>query len=176
MKNLAIVIVLTIGAFAISANIENQTKIGYINEQTILGKMDAGQELERAIRKTEETYFYDREKFVSQLEQKRTELLQAEVIGKNESNVNSSLEKEIAQLKEAVNKMDRSHQEELAQLQSKLLKAARIKLDAAVAQVAAKNGYKYVLNSNSESDQRTVIIATDGDDLTEAVIEFMDLK
>lgn len=176
MKNLAIVIVLTIGAFAISANIENQTKIGYVDEKAILDKMESGQELERAIRKTEETYFYDREKFISELEQKRTELLQAQVIGKNESNVNSGLEKEIAQLKEAVNKMDRSHKEELAQLQSKLLKVARTKLDAAVEQVAAKKGYKYVLNSDAESDQRTVIVATEGDDLTEAVIEYMDLK
>lgn len=176
MKNLVIVIVLTLGAFAISANIENQTKIAFVDEAKILSKMEAGQEVERAIRKTEETYNYDREKFVIQLEQKKTELLQAQLIGKNEGNVNTSLEKEIAQLKEAVNKMDRSKKEEIRQLKIKLLTSARQKLDESVEQVAAKKGYKYVLNSNADGENRSVIISAEEDDLTKAVIEYMDLE
>lgn len=177
MKNLAIVIVLTIGAFAISANIENQTKIGYVDEKAILDKMEIGKKMNSKIEESEREYKLKRDNLLAKLNANRNGN-DSYYGSKNMALTNGASKQERGELQilEEVQDLDYKHKTIILAMKQKVLSEARATIDAVIKEVATEKGYKYVLNSDVDGENRAIIISNKGDDLTATVLDRLDIK
>ncbi|MBL4587220.1 MAG: OmpH family outer membrane protein [Flavobacteriales bacterium] len=173
MKNTAIILLL-LAVIGISANVENDTKIGYVQMELVLQNMKETKQMNLTIEK------YTAEKQIEL--KKNSEFLNKkfeEYRQKNENQVNADrlvAEGELKGMQKALEALKLRTEQEIMAEKSALLIPIREKLEKAVDAVAKKYSYKYVFNSVDETGNSVVVVAPERDDLTEEVLQHLGIK
>lgn len=175
MKNLAIAVVLILGVFAISANLENETKIGYVDKAYVMGKLPEYQKAKHLL----ENFENDNTKELSKADAEISNLFAA--IEELKSKGDDSREQQL----KLVRKIE-SYEKNKVFLKEKIkaektvfwkkhTKEVKYRVKDAMNTAAGKNGYTHVFDKslNGESD---LLIAPIGDDLTPKVMDILELK
>lgn len=176
MKNVAIAIILVLGAFGISANLENDTKIGYVYMELVLNQMPETQEMNAKLDK------FGKEKSDNLV--KNTKFLNSKIDDMNRKERSGELteagrkvsEGEINDMRMKIETQARKDEEDLFKMRMELLGPIAKKLETAMDEVAAKKGYKYVLNSSDGTGNSVVVVAPEADDLTKAVLDHLGIE
>ena len=176
MKNTALAIVLFLSVFGISANLENDTKIGYVYMELVLSNMEETKEMNKILDKYSAEKSETLKKNTQFLSNKLEELQRKEKAGELTDAGRVISENEISDLRASIEKQARVDEQELYQKRIELLTPIAQKLEKAMDEVAAKKGYKYVLNSSDGTGNSIVIVAPDADDLTRAVLDHLGIK
>ena len=176
MKNTTLLIVLLIGFFAISANLENDTKIGYVYMDQILMNMEETKKMQTSLDK------FSSEK--AEQIRKNTEFLNARINDFKQKEKSGELTEagkiiatnQINDLQVSLEQQARTNEQELMVKRNELLSPIAAKLEKAMDEVATKMGYKYVLNSSDGTGNSIVIVAPEADDLTKEVMDHMGIS
>ncbi|MCF8275881.1 MAG: OmpH family outer membrane protein [Flavobacteriales bacterium] len=176
MKNLALAVVLILGLFGISANLENDTKIGYVYMDLVLSKMPEAVEMNKILEKYSAEKAAKLSKSSAIVEGKIEEMSKKEKAGELTEAGRIIAENEIANLKMGLEKQTTINEQELYEKRVQLLTPIAKKLEASMDKVAAKLGYKYVLNSSDGTGNSIVIVAPEADDLTQEVMEDLEIR
>ncbi|MBI1288784.1 MAG: hypothetical protein GC178_14545 [Flavobacteriales bacterium] len=176
MKNVAVAIILVLGAFGISANLENDTKIGYVYMEMVLNNMPETQEMNKTLDKIGKEKSDNLMKNTKFLNSKIDEMNRKERAGELTEAGRKVSEGEIADMRKKIETQAREDEKELFQKRMELLNPIAKKLEKAMDEVAAQKGYKYVLNSSDGTGNSIVVVAPDADDLTKAVMEHLGIE
>lgn len=176
MKNTTLLIVLLAGFFAISANLENDTKIGYVYMDRVLMNMKETQDMNAVLDKFTAEKAELIRKNTEFLNNKITEFQRKEKAGELTEAGRIISTNEIRDLQVALENQARDNERELMLKRNELLAPVASKLETAMDKVAAANGYKYVLNSADGTGNSIVIVAPDADDLTKKVMDHMGIQ
>jgi outer membrane protein len=176
MKNTALAIVLFLSVFGISANLENDTKIGYVYMELVLSNMPETQEMNKVLDKYNAEKSETLKKNTQFLNNKLQEMQRKEKAGELTEAGRIISENEINDLRASIEKQARVNEQELYQKRIELLTPIAKKLEKAMDEVAAKKGYKYVLNSSDGTGNSIVVVAPDADDLTRAVFDHLGIE
>ncbi len=175
MKDTTLLIVLLCGFFAISANLQNDTKIGYVYMDQILMNMDEAKKMQESLDK------FSTEK--AELLKKNTDALNAKISEYKQKEKSGELTEagkiiaanQISDLQASLEQQARVNEQELMIKRSDLLGPIATKLEKAMDEVAVKLGYKYVLNSADGTGNSIVVVAPESDDLTKEVMEHLGI-
>lgn len=176
MKNVAVAIVLVLGAFGISANLENDTKIGYVFMEYVLNSMPETQEMNNTLDKLSKEKSDKLVKNTKFLNSKVDEMNRKERSGELTEAGRKISEDEIADMRKKIETQARADEQELFKKRMELLGPIAKKLEKAMDDVAAKKGYKYVLNSSDGTGNSIVVVAPEADDLTKAVMDHLGIE
>lgn len=176
MRNTALAIILVLAVFGISANLENDTKIGYVYMELVLNNMEET----KAMNKLLEQFSSDKAKALKKntqfLNDKIAEMARKERAGELTDAGRLISQNEIDNLKIKIEDQARADEQELFKKRMELLQPIAKKLETAMDEVAAKKGYKYVLNSSDGTGNSVVIVAPEADDLTKAVLDHLGIE
>ena len=174
MKNLVIIGLLAF--IGVSANLPNETKIGYVYMELVMNNMPEAVELMTIIDKftaEKQAEIDARNAVISnkmtayQKKLQNGELTDAgKIIAGNEI---KSLQSELEQLITA-------NEQEVYTKRTELLSPIAEKLEKAMDDVAAKNGYRYVFSSSDGTGNSIVVVAPEADDLTQEVMEHLGIE
>jgi len=174
MKNLAILFLLAF--IGISANLESETKIGYVYMELVMNNMEETKEMQAILEKfsNEKQAVIDQksnnlnEKFKDyQAKEKDNELTDAgRIIAENE----------LMTLRRGLETLTNETEQEIYTKRTALLSPIAKKLEKAMDDVAKKYSYKYVLNSADGTGNSIVIVAPDADDLTQEVMKELGIS
>ena len=173
MKN--IVIIGLLAFIGISANLPNETKIGYVYMELVMNSMPETKEMMAIVDKftaekqaeIEKRNVFINEKVESfQKKSQSGELSEAgKIITQNE----------IVSLRKELDKLISANEQELYSKRSELLSPIAKKLEKAMDEVAAQKGYRYVFSSADGTGNSIIIVAPDADDLTQEVMEYLGI-
>jgi len=173
MKN--IVIIGLLAFIGISANLPNETKIGYVYMELVMNSMPETKEMMAIVDKftaekqaeIEKRNVFINEKIESfQKKSQSGELSEAgKIITQNE----------IVSLRKELDKLISANEQELYSKRSELLSPIAKKLEKAMDEVAAQKGYRYVFSSADGTGNSIIIVAPDADDLTQEVMEYLGI-
>lgn len=174
MKNASIVMLLAF--IGISATVENETKIGYVYMELVMNNMPETQEMMVTLDKftaEKQALIEEKNNVIAgkiktfQVKDKAGELTEAgKIIATNE----------IKALQNELEAFTQLNEQEVYAKRTELLSPIAQKLETAMDAVAEKYGYKYVLNSSDGTGNSVVIVAPEGDDLTQEVMEHLGIK
>ncbi len=174
MKNITIILLLA--AFAISANLENDTKIGYVYMDLVLTNMEEAKQMNKVLDKFSAEKTAQLTKNTQFLNNKIQEMMRKQKAGELTDAGRIISENEISDLKASIEKQARANEQELYTKRIELLGPIAKKLEAAMDDVAATMGYKYVLNSSDGTGNSIVVVAPEADDLTQEVMKELGIK
>jgi Skp family chaperone for outer membrane proteins len=169
MKNIAIAVILVLGTLAISANIENQTKIGVIDYKWLISQTDDGKNMDKKLASFRRTHEEEIRKSEAVLAEKNAWLSSPEVSKKAEDSDINAASAEIEQLREHVELSKEKFEKELEKLRETLETPIKEKLQTVIEDIAAKNGYKYVINKTDSNGEDIVVVGAQESDITEQV-------
>lgn len=176
MKNTTIAILLFLGFIGISANLENDTKIGYVYMDLVLSNMPETQEMNKVLDKFSAEKAGLLKKNTEFLNKKLAEMNRKEKAGELTEAGRIISENELSELKAKIEQQARLDEQELYKKRVSLLSPIAKKLEKAMDDVAANLGYKYVLNSSDGTGNSIVIVAPEADDLTQEVMTQLGIK
>ncbi|MCB0756409.1 MAG: OmpH family outer membrane protein [Flavobacteriales bacterium] len=163
MKNVAIAVVLILGAFAISANIENQTKIGYVDVDHVWNHLEAVKKAEAELAAIENK-IGDSQREKSKGLYERLQQLESELLEPGMKEKVSM--KEVNDLRVKTTAIEENIKEEIEKQRNSLLKPLKEKLSETVKRIANQEGYKYVFRGPVNDTQSNILVAPSQDDLT----------
>lgn len=162
MKNIVIASILALGAFGISANIENDTKIAFVDKELVMNELKEAQKLKAEFEQAQAKFKIKEASSTAELELKMQKLAQnretqsdlAEVIAKRD---------EIAKMNKA----------ELKEIEEEIFGEFYTRLDKTMERIAFESGYNYVFNAKQSDGTPTALVYSEQDDLTWLVIKKM---
>jgi outer membrane protein len=173
MKN--IVIIGLLAFIGISANLPNETKIGYVYMELVMNSMPETKEMMAIVDKftaekqaeIEKRNVFINEKVESfQKKSQSGELSEAgKIITQNE----------IVSLRKDLDKLISTNEQELYSKRSELLSPIAKKLEKAMDEVAAQKGYRYVFSSADGTGNSIIVVAPEADDLTQELMEYLGI-
>ncbi len=176
MRNIVIAVIFVLGAFGISATLENDTKIGYVYMDLVLQNMEETQKMNKLLNEMSKELASELKTSTADLNDKVIELQEQKnkgaLQGDKLKEANASLEK----MKEQLETHARKNEQVLQDKRNSMLGPITKKLEEAMDQVAAKAGYKYVLNSSDGTGKSLVLVAPEADDLTDEVMQYLEIK
>lgn len=174
MKNLVIIGLLAF--IGISANLPNETKIGYVYMDMVMNNMPEANEMMAIVEKftaEKQSEIEKRNAFIStkneafQKKSAKGELTEAgKIIAQNEL---ISLQKEL-------NQLISDNEQELYAKRSELLAPIAKKVEKAMDEVAALKGYRYVFSSADGTGNSIIVVAPESDDLTQEVMKHLGIE
>jgi len=175
MKNLTIVILL-LALIGIAANVENDTKIGYVYIELVLNNMDETKEMLTIVEKYSAEKQLELQRHSDFLNQKFKDYQKKDNANQLTDAARLVAEGELKGLQNALDALKQRTEQEIITKRSALLAPIGKKLEKAMDQVAEKYSYKYVLNSADGTGNSVVIVAPDADDLTQEVMEHLGIS
>ena len=174
MKNLVIIGLLAF--IAISANVHNETKIGYVYMEMVMNNMPEAQEMMLIVDK------FSAEK-QAEVEKKKAVFIQKTEIFQKKSQSGELTEagkiiaqNELNSLRKGLEQLVSTNEQELYAKRGELLSPIAKKLEAAMDEVAALKGYKYVLSSADGTGNSIMVVAPEADDLTQEVMKHLGIE
>ena len=174
MKNLVIIGLLAF--IAISANVPNETKIGYVYMEMVMNNMLEAQEMMLIVDK------FSAEK-QAEVEKKKAVFIQKTEIFQKKSQSGELTEagkiiaqNELNSLRKGLEQLVSTNEQELYAKRGELLSPIAKKLEAAMDEVAALKGYKYVLSSADGTGNSIMVVAPEADDLTQEVMKHLGIE
>lgn len=174
MKNLVIIGLLAF--IGISANLPNETKIGYVYMEMVMNNMPEAKEMMTIIDRftVEKQAEVEKKKMTisKKLEafQKKSEAGEMTEAGK------IIAQNEIKSMKSELDQLISSNEQEIFSKRSELLSPVAKKLEKAMDDVAAKLGYRYVFSSADGTGNSIVIVAPESDNLTPEVMKHLGIE
>ncbi len=175
MKNLTIVILL-LAMIGISADLEDDTKIGYVYMELVLNNMDETKEVMELVNRFTTEKEAELAEKAGDLSTKFKEYQRQEKVGELSDAGRIIAEHELEGLQKALEALKARTDAEIKQKRSELLVPVARKLETAMDEVAAKYGYRYVLNSADGTGNSVVVVAPEADDLTQEVMLHLGIK
>ncbi len=168
MKNLAILFLLAF--IGISANLESETKIGYVYMELVMNNMDETKEMQAILEKFSNEKQAAIDQKSNKLNAKLKEYQDNIKTGELTDAGKIIAENELMGLRRGLETLTNETEQEIYTKRSALLNPIAKKLEKAMDDVAEKYGYKYVLNSADGTGNSIVIVAPEADDLTQEVM------
>lgn len=168
MKNIAIILMLAF--IGISANIEDDTKIGYVYMDLVLRNMEEAKEMNLILDKFSREKSAELEKSKTILEKKFGEIQKKAQAGTLTEAGKIIATNELEAMQRDIETQAQQDEQELYSKRINLLTPIAKKLEEAMDKVAGEKGYKYVLNSSDGTGNSIVVVAPEGDDLTQEVM------
>ncbi len=168
MKNLAILFLLAF--IGISANLESETKIGYVYMELIMNNMKETQEMQAILEKfsAEKQAIIDKKS--NELNNKISDYQSKDKANELTDAGRIIAENELMTLRRNLETLTNETEQEIYSKRTVLLSPIAKKLEKAMDDVAAKYSYKYLLNSADGTGNSIVIVAPEADDLTQEVM------
>lgn len=174
MKNLIIIGLL--GFIALSANVPNETKIGYVYMEMVMNNMPETIEMMTIIEKFTAEKQREVDRKAANILEKKENLQEKSQAGELSDAGKIILQNEINSLEKELDLLKASNEQELFAKRSALLQPIAKKLERTMDQVAAQKGYRYVLSSADGTGNSIVIVAPEADDLTQEVMDHLGIK
>lgn len=168
MKNIAIILMLAF--IGISATIENDTKIGYVYMDLVLRNMNEAKEMNLILDKFTQEKTAEIEKSKAVLARKYDAVQKKAQAGQLTEAGKIIATNELEAMQKEIGIQAQEDEQELYAKRMNLLTPIAKKLEEAMDKVAAEKGYKYVLNSSDGTGNSIVVVAPEGDDLTQEVM------
>lgn len=174
MKNAAIL--LLVGFLALSMSVDDGPRIGHVYMEQVLSRMNEAQEMNRVIDRfmlekqaelEQQKAAFETKQAAMQLKEKKGELTDAGRIIANS---------ELKAMQTAYEAALVNADQELAQKRSDLIRPIAQKMQQAMKEVAAKEGYTHVFNSADGTGNSIVIVAPESDDLTLKVMRHLGIR
>lgn len=170
MKTIAIALMI----FCLSAVMQAQTKIAYINSQTILEQLPEAQDAQKQLDALSQEWQTEMTKMASEIQRKVEDYDKRKLIMTDKRR--AEVEKELQDLDKKL--VDYRNQKfgtsgELFNKQSELMKPIQEKIFKAVKDVADSEGYDYVVDRSSST---LLLYANSKHDLTQKVLEKVQQK
>ena len=177
MKNLAIAVVLILGVFAISANLEDETKIGYVDKTYIMDRLPEYQKARVLL----ENFESKSSEELKATKKKMTELeglLNIHLTEKSpEAKSLESIHKELELFERKRLDLIDIIELEKGKWWKSQSKESYQRLTRAIEMVSSKSGYTHVFDKSKTPDiKHGLIVAPAQDDLTIMVMEILELK
>lgn len=174
MKNLVIIGLLAF--IGISANLPNETKIGYVYMELVMNNMPETIEMMATIEKftAEKQREVDRKNEMIAKSTKNFELKSQS--GELSEAGSIILQNELNSLKKELDLLVTVNEQELYAKRSALLMPIAKKLEKTMDEVAAQHGYRYVFSSADGTGNSIIVVAPEADDLTQEVMEHLGIK
>jgi outer membrane protein len=173
MKNLVLIGLLAF--IGISANLPNETKIGYVYMELVMNSMPETKEMMAIVDKftaEKQAEIEKRNVFINEkMEsfQKKSQLGELSEAGK------IITQNEIISLRKDLDKLISANEQELYSKRSELLSPIAKKLEKAMDEVAAQKGYRYVFSSADGTGNSIIVVAPEADDLTQELMEHLGI-
>ena len=159
---------------------ESQVKIGYTNAEFILSNMPEAKAMQREL-----TRFEKELAMKLGLKQKRYQQLLME-IGQVKENLRSGVEVDMEDIKRKESEMNalsneiktmaEESEQQLLLKEQELAQPIIAKLQKAIDEVAASNGYTYILNQTTSAGVSTLLYGPESDDVTELIAEKLEIE
>ena len=176
MKNLAIAVILILGIFAMSANLENETKIGYVDKTYIMDRLPEYQKARVLL----ENFESDDTQEFNKAEANIKDLYAAIEELKEKSGDSKAEEMKLTRQIESFEKKKLVLKEQIEAerriMWQKYTTEVRYKLERALHKAAGKNGYTHIFDKPVDGMNGELLIAPKQDDLTRKVMEILELK
>jgi outer membrane protein len=174
MKNAAIV--LLVGFLALSMSVDNSQRIGHVYMEQVLSRMNEAQEMNRILDRFMMEKQAELEQQKVQLEAKYEAFQTKEKKGELTDAGRIIASSELKAMQAAYDAALANAEQELAQKRGDLIRPIAQKMQQAMKEVAAKEGYTHVLNSADGTGNSIVIVAPESDDLTLKVMRHLGVK
>jgi outer membrane protein len=173
MKN--IVIIGLLAFIGISANLPNETKIGYVYMELVMNSMPETKEMMAIVDKftaEKQAEIEKRNVFIN----KKVESFQKKSQSGELSEAGKIItQNEIVSLRKELDKLISANEQELYSKRSELLSPIAKKLEKAMDEVAAQKGYRYVFSSADGTGNSIIVVAPEADDLTQELMEYLGI-
>ncbi len=173
MKN--IVIIGLLAFIGISANLPNETKIGYVYMELVMNSMPETKEMMAIVDKFTAEKQAEIEKRNVFINKKVERFKKKSQSGELSEAGKISTQNEIVSLRKELDKLISANEQELYSKRSELLSPIAQKLEKAMDEVAAQKGYRYVFSSADGTGNSIIIVAPDADDLTQEVMGYLGI-
>ena len=176
MKNLAIAIVMILGTFAISASLEEETRIAHVDKEYVLSKMDEYAKAKMMLAEFENDDTRELEKAEGQIAELMARIEEVrESKGENTVDEKKML-KRIDALEKGNYELKEKIQGQKNEMWLKMTKGTMQRFEKALYSASVKKGYTHVFNKPNEKFEGELIIAPISDDITMAVMEALELR
>lgn len=175
MKNLAIAVVLVLGVLAISANLDNQTKIGVVDKKWIIEQTNAGQLMKKKLQGLREKQNEEIVELEKKLTEKNAWLGSPSASAKKDDSAIESVSKEVDILTEQLNYSKAEFEQSYAKTKQSLEEEILLKVQPVIEGVAAKKGFKHVIDRTDSNGQSILVLSPKEADITEAVLAELGL-
>ena len=145
MKNLKKVVIALVFLIAATGFVNAQSKVAHINVSELLAEMPEMIAAQAELKKLSETYRVDIESSMTELKNKYTQYSNEASAMSEEENQKRALE--LQGFEKNIGEAQQAAQQELQKKQAELFKPISEKAQAAIENVAAAQGYDYVLDS-----------------------------
>ena len=174
MKNLVIIGLLAF--IGLSANLPNETKIGYVYMELVMNNMPEAKEMMMIIDKftAEKQAEIDAKNNV--IAKKMSDYQKKEQNGELTEAGRIIAGNEIKSLQTELEQLISTNEQELYGKRAELLSPIAKKLETAMDEVAAKQGYRYVLSSADGTGNSIIVVAPEADDLTQEVMTHLGIE
>ena len=174
MKNIFIILMLAF--IGISANLENDTKIGYVYMDLVLRNMEEAKEMNLILDKFSQEKSAELEKSKIILERRFGEIQKKAQTGTLTEAGKIIATNELEAMQKEIELQTQQDEQELYTKRVNLLTPIAKKLEEAMDKVAGEKGYKYVLNSSDGTGNSIVVVAPESDDLTQEVMAELGIE
>ena len=174
MKNIFIILMLAF--IGISANLENDTKIGYVYMDLVLRNMEEAKEMNLILDKFSQEKSAELEKSKIILEKRFGEIQKKAQTGTLTEAGKIIATNELESMQKEIELQTQQDEQELYTKRVNLLTPIAKKLEEAMDKVAGEKGYKYVLNSSDGTGNSIVVVAPESDDLTQEVMAELGIE
>lgn len=174
MKNLVIIGLLAF--IAISANVPDQTRIGYVYMEMVMKNLPEAQEMMLVVDKFAAEKQTEVEKKNAVLKEKTESFQQKLQAGELTEAGKIIAENELNSLQKGLEQLVNANEQELYAKRSELLAPIAKKLEKAMDEVAAQKGYKYVFSSADGTGNSIIVVAPEADDLTLEVMKHLGIE
>lgn len=174
MKNLVIIGLLAF--IGMSANLPNETKIGYVYMEMVMNNMPETIEMMATIEKFTAEKQREVNKRNKEIEDKKKNFELKSQSGELSEAGIIILQNELNSLKKELDLLVTANEQELYAKRSALLMPIAKKLEKTMDEVAAQKGYRYVFSSADGTGNSIVVVAPEADDLTQEVMEHLGIK
>ncbi len=174
MKNLVIIGLLAF--IALSANLPNETKIGYVYMEMVMNSMPEAKEMMVIIEKFTAEKQVEIEQKKAALNKKMESFQKRSEAGELTDAGKIIAQNELRAMRSDLDQLVNSTEMEIYAKRSELLSPVAKKLEKAMDEVAAKLGYRYVFSSADGTGNSIVVVAPESDDLTQEVMEHLGIK
>ncbi|MCF8461584.1 MAG: OmpH family outer membrane protein [Flavobacteriales bacterium] len=174
MKNLVIIGLLAF--IGISANVPNETKIGYVYMDMVMNNMPEAKEMMTIIDRFTAEKQAEIEKKKADIAKKLEAFQKKSDSGELSDAGKIIAQNEVKTMKADMDAMISNTEQEIYAKRSELLSPVAKKLEKAMDEVAAKLGYRYVLSSADGTGNSIVIVGPDEDNLTPEVMKHLGIE
>ena len=174
MKNLVIIGLLAF--IGISANLPNETKIGYVYMEMVMNNMPETKKMMAIVDKFTAEKQAEIEKRNVFINEKMESFRKKSQSGELSEAGKIITQNQIISLRKELDQLISANKQELYSKRSELLSPIAKKLEKAMDEVAAQKGYRYVFSSADGTGNSIIIVAPEADDLTQEVMEYLGIE